>query len=84
MEGTAPVAVAAFHTVPRLFLQLCIVSTGQLILGPGQIVVFVDDSYIQTGGARLAVVAVDAFSRCVLGCEGPQDGVVLFLRVALK
>ncbi len=51
----------------------------QLISGPGQIVILVYDPYINARGAGLAMVAVHTFSFGVLGREGADDGVVLFL-----
>ena len=80
MEGAAGIAVAASHAVPGLFLQGGVMAPGQRIPGQREVVVFVDEPHVQPGGTGLAVVAVYADPFGFLGCEGPQDRIVLFLR----
>ena len=80
MEGTAFITMAALYAAARLLFQLVIVVTGQLIPGPGQVVIFVDKPHIQSSRTGLAVITVDAFARRVLGRKGAENGVVPFLR----
>ena len=80
MEGAAAVAVAALDAVLRMAAQVAVVVPRQLVAGPGQVVILVDQAYVQPGGAGLAVVAVDADAGGVPGGEGAQHGVVPLLR----
>ena len=79
MERAAIVAMAAPDTVSGFFLQLVVVTVGQLIPGPCQIVILVNQPYILSCRTGLAVVTVNALSRCVLGSEGVKNGVILLL-----
>lgn len=80
MEGTAFITMAALYAAARLLFQFVIMVTGQLIPGPGQVVIFVDKPHIQSSRTGLTVITIDAFARRVLGRKGAENGVVPFLR----
>ena len=79
MERTSKIAMTTGNTIGSLLLQIFIVVFCQNITGPGQIIIFINQSHIQPCRTRLAVIAVDADSLCFLWGKAAQNGIVFFL-----
>ena len=76
--------MAALDTDGSFYLQLFIVICCQGIPGFCQIIILIDQSYIQTFWTGLAVVAVYADAFCCLGSKAADHSIVLFLRRGLE
>ena len=80
MKRAAAVAVPATNAAVRLYREMPIVVGGQRIPGLCQIKILVDQADVQTGRARLAVVAVDTDPLHFPGGHNADSGIVpLFL-----
>ena len=72
MERTAALAMSAADAGVGVDGQLLVVDLCHLVPGKGQIIVFVDQAHIQSHGAGLTVIAIDADPGGVLRGKFPD------------
>ena len=84
VEGAAAVAMAAAHAVPGPLFQRQVVLPRQIVPLHSQIVILVDEGDVQSGGAGVAVLAVDAAAHRASRGQLAQTGVVPIRRRRVK
>ena len=84
LERTSGITVTALDTGGSLYLQLFIMICRQSVSGFCQIVIFVDQAYIQPFWTGLTVIAVHTDSFCGLGRKTSDHRIVSFLRRCLE
>ena len=76
MERAPYVTMSAGNTVRCCFFQFLIVIRRKRISDHRQVIVFVDQPYIQTCRAGLAMVAVHAHAAGLRGRKASQNGII--------
>ena len=79
MEGTARFAVTAGNAGVGFQRELLIMPCGHLIASQSKIIIFIDQTDINTARTGLTMVAVDADAFGVGWCESADRGIVPFL-----
>ena len=73
--------MTAVQACIRLHAELGVMIGGNVITGQCQIVILIDKADIDTRGARLAMVAINAGSADRVGGKTANDRIILFLSV---